>query len=303
MNEAVSQPPDPADLARRLRTHVETLAATTRTPGSAEHAWAAAYIAQHLGQAGFTTDDQSPRAPDSGLACRNVLTQPRPADDRLPLVIVGAHYDSVPHSPGADDNASGVAALLELARLLGPELASAGPWHARLQLAAYDLEEYGMTGSQMHCESVRRAGLAVRGMMSLEMLGFADARPGSQGLPPPLVGLYPNVGNFIGVVGTEASRGLLAVVSQALREVPGLPVEHMAVPGDGRVLPETRLSDHSSFWDRGYPALMITDTSFFRNPHYHQASDTPDTLDYAFLARVTAGICEAVRRLLRLQQV
>jgi hypothetical protein len=116
-------------------------------------------------------------------------------------------------------------------------------------------------------------------------------------------GLYPDVGNFIGVVGNEASADLLRVVTAALKGVPGLPVEYLAVPGNGLALPETRLSDHSSFWDAGLPALMLTDTSFLRNPHYHRASDTPDTLDYEFLARVTQGVCAAALQLLRLERM
>jgi hypothetical protein len=117
-------------------------------------------------------------------------------------------------------------------------------------------------------------------------------------LPPELAGRYPDVGDFIGVVGNEASGALVEAVVQSLRQIDGLPVQTLLVPGNGAVLPESRLSDHASFWDRGLPALMVTDTSFLRNPHYHQASDTPDTLDYPFLTQVTAGICLAVERLL-----
>ena len=135
-------------------------------------------------------------------------------------------------------------------------------------------------------------------MISLEMLGYTDHRPGSQQLPPHLKGLYPDVGDFIGVVGNEASKPLLAAATAGLKRVAGLPVQTLAVPGDGTLLPVTRLSDHASFWDRGLPALMITDTSFFRNPHYHQPTDAPATLDYPFLARVTAGVCLAVWDLL-----
>jgi Zn-dependent M28 family amino/carboxypeptidase len=177
-------------------------------------------------------------------------------------------------------------------------LPAGGPCHARLQLAAYDLEEYGLVGSFLHSRDLSQAGGVVRGMISLEMLAYTDSRPGSQRLPPHLASLYPDVANFIGVVGNEASRDLLRVVVEGMKNINGLPVESLAVPGDGRVVAETRLSDHASFWDRGYPALMITDTSFFRNPHYHRTTDTPETLDYSFLARVTAGVCEAVWRLL-----
>ncbi len=190
----------------------------------------------------------------------------------MPLVIVGAHYDSLPGTPGADDNASAVAALLELAAWIFPRLAAEGRPTARLQLAAYDQEEDGLVGSHYHSGTV--AG-AVKGMISLEMLAYVDHRPGSQQLPPHLKGLNPDVGDFIGVVGNEAVRGLLETMTAGLKAIDGLPVESMAVPGDGTLLPETRLSDHASFWDRGLRALMITDTSFFRNPHYHKAQVLP----------------------------
>ncbi len=285
------------EIEQRLRHHVQTLAAAPRPPESKEHRQAANYIRHHLRESGLTVDDQA--FTEAGFTGLNLLTEPRPDRADLPLVIVGAHYDSVADSPGADDNISAVAALLELGRWIAPLLAAGGPYQARLQLAAYDLEEYGLVGSFFHSRTVHEAGTAVRGMISLEMLGYADQAPGSQRLPPHLAGTYPDVGNFIGVVANEASRDLLRVVTEGLGKVAGLPVESLAVPGDGRVLAETRLSDHASFWDRGDPALMITDTSFFRNPHYHQVTDTPATLNYPFLAKVTAGVCEAVWRLLQ----
>ena len=166
---------------------------------------------------------------------------------------------------------------------------------ARLQLAAYDEEEYGLVGS---CHHSGQLTSPVNGMISLEMLGYTDRRPGGQQLPPHLKGLYPDVGDFIGVVGNEASRPLLEAVTAAMKRVEGLPVQSLAVPGDGTLLPVTRLSDHASFWDRGLAALMVTDTSFFRNPHYHEPTDAPDTLDYPFLAKVTAGVCLAIWDLL-----
>ena len=282
------------DLERRLRQHVEALAAAPRPPGSRAHAAAREYIRTHLQSAGFAVAEVAHR--DSDGDCINLLTAPLPDDPKLPLVIIGAHYDSTPDTPGADDNASAVAALLELAAWLKPRLADAAQWAtARLQLAAYDLEEYGYIGSTAHARSV---AAPVRCMISLEMLGYTDKRPGGQKLPPQLAGLYPDVGDFIGVVGNESSRRWLEVVTAALKAVDGLPVEAMAVPGRGELMPETRLSDHRSFWDAGHPALMVTDTSFFRNPHYHEPTDTPTTLDYPFLANVTAGMAAAVLRLL-----
>jgi Zn-dependent M28 family amino/carboxypeptidase len=277
-----------------LRDTVEVLARSPRTPGSAEHRRSAEHVAGRLQAAGFVVEEMHFRS--AGRDGLNLLTRPRPDRADLPLVLIGAHYDTVPGSPGADDNASAVAALLELASWIGPRLTEGG-CVARLQLAAYDLEEAGGLGSAAHCQRLEEAGTLLRGMIALEMLGYADSRPGSQNLPAHLRGLYPDVGNFIGVIGNEASRDLLQPVTAGLKSVPGLPVESLAVPGTGTSLPDVRRSDHRAFWDRGFQALMITDTSFLRNPHYHQASDTPQTLDYAFLAKVTAGVCEAVRSL------
>jgi Zn-dependent M28 family amino/carboxypeptidase len=282
-------------LAPDLRRHVERLAKVPRPPGSSEHAQAHTYLTQELSAAGFVVSCERGICHGQSVsnAYANLLTAPMPADPNLPLFVVAAHYDSIPTSPGADDNASALAALIELARWVRPKLDAVTAWNARVQLAAYDLEEYGLIGSFGHAAQLKRAGTPLAGMISLEMLGYIDRRPGSQHLPPALAGIYPDTGDFIGVVGNEASAGLLQKVVTAMKTVPGLPVEYMAVPGDGSVFPETRLSDHSSFWDHGLPALMITDTSFFRNPHYHQPSDTPETLDYEFLAKVTQGVCEA----------
>jgi len=281
-------------LEQRLRAHVAALAAAPRPPETAEHERARAYVGAHLRQAGFTVEEHRDSKTPPVI---NLLTAPLPDRADLPLLVIGAHYDSTPTTPGADDNASAVAALLELAAWIHPRLHGDG-LACRLQLAAYDMEEYGLLGSYAHAWRLRQAGAALRGMVSLEMLGYTDRRPGSQGLPPHLAKFYPDVGDFIGVCGNEASRGLLGAFTRALKGVEGLPVEFIAVPGRGELLPETRLSDHSSFWDAGFPALMITDTSFFRNPHYHQPTDTPETLDYPFLANVTAGVGAAVLRLL-----
>lgn len=283
-----------SSLSERLRSHVEKLARTPRMPGSPEHLAAAEYIREQLQEAGFAVQRERFQGPE--WFGSNLLTQPLPDQQALPLLVIGAHYDSVPGSPGADDNASAVAALIELARWLGPKMKSLTS--ARIQFAAYDLEEYGMIGSHVHSVALKQAATQLVGMLSLEMLGYTDQRPGSQRLPAHLVGRHPDVGNFIGIVGNEASRGLLQTVTQAMKTVPGLPVEHIAVPGNGEVLPETRLSDHSAFWDQGYSALMITDTSFYRNPHYHQSSDIPATLDFPFLAKVTEGVQAALGRLL-----
>jgi Zn-dependent M28 family amino/carboxypeptidase len=286
-----------ASLADLLRQHVVALASAPRPPRSREHEAARTYITEHLRGAGFVA--QPMRYQEDDVMWTNVLTDPAPADPSLPIFIVGAHYDSTPTTPGADDNASAVAALLELARWIRPRLEAADvPLKARLQLVAYDMEEYGALGSRQHVADLTNARADVHGMISLEMLGYCQHTPGSQQLPPELHGRFSDIGNFLGAVANEASAPLLRQVVAGLKSVPDLPVEFIVVPGYGDDLPETRLSDHSPFWDRDYPALMLTDTAFLRNRNYHQPSDTPDTLDYDFLSRVTQGVCEAVWRVL-----
>jgi Zn-dependent M28 family amino/carboxypeptidase len=292
---------DLADLTERVRHHVAALARTPRVPGSREHRRAADYIHNRLEQSGLIVESRP--FEKAGLAGTNVLARPFRLRAGLPVLVIGAHYDSKPFTPGADDNASGVAALLELGRWIQPQLRSSKEAFCQVELVAYDLEEYGFVGSFVHSGEVQQSGNAVVGMISLEMLAYTDQRPHSQRLPPHLAQFYPNVGNFIGICGNEASRSLVQSVTAAMKSVPGLPVESIAVPGRGEDLPEVRLSDHSSFWERDYRALMITDTSFMRNPYYHQPTDTPDTLDYPFLAKVTAGVCEAVERFLQSESV
>jgi hypothetical protein len=283
-------------LSALLTQHLTELTRAPRTPDSPIHSQARRYIKACLQAAGFQVEEERFDGPSiDGI---NLLTRPIPERDDLPLFIVGAHYDSVTDSPGADDNASGVAALLALADDIQAQRSEQRLWKCRLQLAAYDLEEYGILGSLVHSRELREAGAALAGMIALEMLAFTDRRPGGQRLPPHLVGLYPDVGDFIGVCGNEDSRGLVQLVESGMRSVEGLGVQSLVVPGTGEALGVVRLSDHSSFWDAGYPALMITDTSFFRNPHYHQPTDTVETLDLSFLASVTRGLCEAVRQCL-----
>lgn len=282
-------------LSQRLLTHVRAIAAAPRPCGSQAHCQAQEYIHSQWADAGFSVQ----RITLPSQAGLNLLTEPIPNDPSLPLLILAAHYDSIPDSPGADDNASAVAALLEIGRALHPSAWRPNVYRARLQLAAYDLEEAGLIGSFFHVRQLQKKMVPVAGMLSLEMLGYCDSRPNSQRLPPMVRGLYPEVGNFIGVIGNDGSRELACQVTDALRSIPDLPVENLVLPDQGQLLPVTRLSDHTSFWDAGYPALMVTDTSFFRNPHYHQASDRPETLDYAFLSRVTLGLIQASRQLLQ----
>ena len=206
-----------------------------------------------------------------------------------PLIILGAHLDSVVGTPGADDNASGVAVLLETARLL-----SQARLRSQALFCAFNLEELNMIGSTAFARKLNSAGTKVDAMISLEMVGYTDSRPGSQKYPPGLSWFYPDRGDFIGVIGNWNSSSLLRKFTQQMRQVKGLSVETLSVPGNGAIIPAVRLSDHSPFWDLGYPALMVTDTSFFRNPHYHGPKDTLETLNLDFMAKVCEGVIRGV---------
>ncbi|MGD0915288.1 MAG: M20/M25/M40 family metallo-hydrolase [Thermodesulfobacteriota bacterium] len=205
------------------------------------------------------------------------------------VFILGSHYDTVPGSPGADDNASAVAVLLEVARNI-----QSLTLDSTVRLIAFSIEEYDNGGSAHYAEKARRAGEKILGMISLEMVGFTGSR---QSYPPYLNSKhYPNVGDFIGIIGNERSKSLLKRVCQSFRtHVPELPSEYLLIPGNGEEMEEARLSDHGSFWDQGFAALMVTDTGFLRNPHYHLPSDTMETLNFEFMREVAVGVfCSVV---------
>jgi aminopeptidase YwaD len=219
-----------------------------------------------------------------GKTYRNIVAEKRGTSPRREVLIVGAHYDTVPGSPGADDDASGVAVLLELARNIQEvSLRTTVRW------IAFALEEYGYAGS-IHCaEEAGRKGEKILGMISLEAVGFTGPK---QDYPPYLnPKYYPQIGDFIGIVGNERSKALLEKVHHCFKTwIPQLPSEFLLVPGNGEGMEEVRLSDHSPFWDQGFPALLVTDTAFLRNLNYHLPSDTIKTLDFEFMRKVAAGI-------------
>jgi len=220
-----------------------------------------------------------------GTESNNVLGVLPGANPLAEPFVLAAHYDTVEGSPGADDNASAVAALLETARLLGGASLA-----APLVLAAFTLEEYGFIGSRDFIERAKGQGFC--GMISLEMVGYSDSAPGSQSYPPYIdASRYPDRGDFVAVVGNEPSDALTQAVSEGLRQSsPALAVEQLVVPGRGDMFREVNLSDHSPFWQNGTPAVMITDTAFLRNPNYHQATDTLETLDLDLIANVALGV-------------
>ncbi len=205
-------------------------------------------------------------------------------DSSAPLIL-GAHYDTVPGAPGADDNASGVAVLLELARYLATQ-----PRPRPIWCVAFDMEEYGLLGSRAYAQSLQSQNQAVHLMVSLEMLGYCDRTPHSQSYPSPLLArIYPNRGDYLALVGNPSTFGKMRRLKQQLKQA-GAACEYLPVPNRGLAIPATRRSDHASFWDCGYPALMVTDTAFLRNPHYHRASDRLETLDLEFMTAGCLGL-------------
>ncbi len=209
-------------------------------------------------------------------------------------IVVGAHYDSVLGSPGADDNASAVAALMELSRVL-----AAAARARTVRIVAFVNEEppfffWGKMGSQVYARAARRRGEDIRLMLSLEMLGYYRDEPDTQRYPPLFRWCYPDRGDFVGFVSNLRSRRSLGRVYRAFRDHCDFPAQRAAVPS---WIPGVGWSDHLSFWQQGYSALMVTDTAFYRNPYYHSAEDTPEKLDYPRLTRVANGLADALLEL------
>jgi Zn-dependent M28 family amino/carboxypeptidase len=248
------------------------------------------YVAERLQAFGYTVTVQGEH--------RNIVALPKNAAGR-PLTLIGAHYDSVPGTPGADDNASAVASLIACAEAV-----------ARLEtepavgFVAFNREEeqadrggLGLVGSTDFAESyLPVSGLDVRAVHVLEMIGYRDMSPSSQRTPPGLPISLPDTGDFLGIIGNAASAALVETALGAARTyVPELPVLGLTLPpGAEQFLPVLRRSDHAPFWRAGIPALQWTDTAEFRNPYYHGPADTPETLDYAFF-----GICDPCRARVR----
>jgi Zn-dependent M28 family amino/carboxypeptidase len=219
------------------------------------------------------------------LNYKNVLAEYGP--ETAEVVVIGAHYDTAGDQPGADDNASGVAGLLELGRLLAQTKLT-----TKVVLAAYTLEEpplFGTDsmGSAVHAQSLRTNGTSVTLMISLEMIGYFSDRPKSQRFPFSLLKLfYPSAGNFIIVVDrvfSDQARRL----KQRMSAISDLPVYSINAPA---WVPGVDFSDHVNFWKRGYPAVMVTDTSFYRNDAYHSRGDSTERLDYFKMAQVVGGV-------------
>lgn len=280
----------------RIRSHIQALQGV-RHPLAAPEALerAADYIRDSLSSTGCEMSEH--RFIDDGREFRNVIATRRGTRHPERRVIVLAHYDTVPGTPGADDNASGVALLLELAAVLAPFR-----FERSIQFIGVNLEENaqeddpdsGTRGSSALAAHARENGWEIEGVVVLESVAYAGdavAQTAPAGIPVEV----PAAGDFIAVVGNEASRELVQGFEEAIgRYGLRLPALSLTVPGNGELLPDTRRSDHAPFWDTGYRAIMVTDTTNFRSPHYHQPDDTLETLNLDFAAQV----CRATGALL-----
>jgi len=209
--------------------------------------------------------------------------------------LVGAHYDSVAGTVGADDNASAIAVQLETARHLRM-LKDHLELNLAVKFVSFPLEEpptFGTRhmGSSVYAHNAWKSKEQIDGMICLEMVGYTCHDEGCQDYPFPLTFFdYPKQGDFIGIVGNFKSRKFTNDLFEAFNRNPDFPVVKLTVPAGGFILPSVRLSDHSSFWHRGYKAVMVTDTAFYRNPHYHRTSDTMEKLDYDFMSELVESL-------------
>ena len=249
---------------------------------------AAHYLATQCSKSGWTASGQLVSA--WGKVYRNVVATKYPdwpgQGEGLPPLLIGAHYDTVSGSPGADDNASGLVVLLEVASRLRTRALARPVW-----LVAFCLEEQDRLGSQAFASRLKAERRQLAGAIILECVGFARSEAGTQQVPPGVPFAVPTQGDFLAIVGNEASRSLVTQLErEAQRHEAQLKTLSLVVPGKGEAMPHTRRSDHASFWDAGYPAVMLTDTANFRNPHYHRETDTVDTLNLEFLSNVAATV-------------
>ena len=243
------------------------------------------------GNIGYTVERQVYDA-GGGFEARNLIAELPGLDRRSEIIIVGAHYDTVPGSPGANDNGTGIASLLALARAF-----TGDPQQRTIRFVAFANEEpphfqTETMGSLVYAKRCRSRGETIAAMLCLETIGYFSEAEGSQKVPEGLGGVFPTVGNFLAFVGDENSRFFVDSAKGAFSAV-------ASIPAIGGVFPESipgvGWSDHWSFWQAGYPAVMVTDTAPYRYPHYHQATDTPDQVDLEKLEDATRGFEAIVR--------
>ena len=276
--------------ADRFIPHLERIIGERHPDSSLESLRGTAdYLRQQFTSLGLTTVSHEFSA--WGRVYENVIaTTPHDRDSSAAPLILAAHYDTVIGSPGADDNASALAVLLDVARQVV---------NVRLQrpvrLIAFCLEEENLLGSRAYAAHLTSTQQSILGAIVLECVGYTRDEEGSQKIPPGVPVTVPTVGNFLAVIGNQGSHALTMVVEQAMKS--RIPVVPLVVPGNGELLPDTRRSDHTSFWEQGFPAVLLTDTANFRNPNYHQPTDTIETLNLDFMGQVADGVAAAVMEL------
>lgn len=277
--------------SERLKLHVKTLSETyfpRNAPNIENLDKTANYIKEEFQKAKGVILEQAYKV--EGNTYKNVIAEFGP--DSEERIIIGAHYDAAGPLPAADDNASGVAGLIELAHLLGKTKLP-----MKVELVAFTLEEppYFDTehmGSAIHAKSLKEKNKKVRLMISIEMIGYFSDKPNSQDFPVALLGLiYPTTGNFITVIGNLENALSVRQVKKAMQQTNGLPVYSINAP---RSIPGIDFSDHLNYWNEGYNALMISDTAFYRNKNYHTPNDTFEKLDYKKMAMVVDGLYNVV---------
>ncbi|AFY53435.1 putative aminopeptidase [Rivularia sp. PCC 7116] len=283
------------DLKKQLETHLIQIARERDAYlATAGHFFVQEYIRADFSQWGSV---EIHTFEVGSKVCENLILN-LPSDfktgkDNLSPILIAAHYDGVPGTPAADDNASGVAVLLELARIFATQ-----PTKYPIRLVAFDMEEAGLLGSKDYVNELVKKKQKLRLMMSLEMLGYCDRNPGTQEYPAPVLkSFYPDTGDFIALIGNLKTLPDLFRLRNSFRKS-GTKSEFLPVPNNGKMVADTRRSDHSPFWDAGYRAMMVTDTSFMRNPHYHKPSDKIETLDLDFLTGVCRGLEAGIRKLM-----
>lgn len=270
-------------IVQTITAHLKALGGP-RDPflASGAHQLAQQYIRTELGQWGAVT---SQSFESRGREYCNWQMEVVGKQPDLAPILIGAHYDTVPGSPGADDNGSGVAVLLMLAELLSKNRPTRS-----VHCVAFDLEEYGLVGSKACAERWRSQNRPLHLMLSLEMLGYFSDEPGSQQYPLDLLNsIYPDTGNFIALIGNAKTVSKMRAMKRYITSA-GAPCQWLPVVNQGKQIPPTRNSDHAPFWDQGYSAMMVTDTAHMRNPHYHTASDRIETLNIEMMAKITQGL-------------
>ncbi len=282
-------------LARDLRNHVDVLARdigerNLRKPDALHRT--ADYITATLNDAGY--DVRAYEYQVEGHTVKNLEASLAGSSKPDEIVVVGAHYDTVPNCPGANDNGTGVASVLEMARAMK----EVKPQRTvRFVLFVNEEPPYFQTeamGSLVYARACKARGDKIVAMISMETIGFYSDEKGSQNYPPPFDQFFPDTGNFIGFASNPQSKQLLFDVVASFRAHTKFPSEGVATSPD---IPGIGWSDHWSFWQAGYPAIMVTDTAPFRFKHYHEPTDTPETIDYERTARVVAGVLRVVREL------